>query len=68
MIAKVEVFLHVDDIVSIIFIFLQKSIKDLHFYQSLAVKSETPHDTGMVASVQGSIYISANATNTISLL
>lgn len=43
-ITKVEVFLHVDDIVSIIFVFLQQSIKDLHFYQSLAVKSGISHD------------------------
>lgn len=67
MIAKVEVFLHVDDIVSVIFVLLQQSIKDLHFYQSLAVKSEISHDTGMVTSTQGSICISPNATNTMSL-
>lgn len=66
MIAKVEVLLHVDDIVSIIFVFLQQSIKDLHFYQSLAVKSEISHDMGMVTSAQGSICISANTTNTMS--
>lgn len=67
-IAKVEVFLHVDDIVSIIFVFLQQSIKDLHFYHSLAVKPEISHDTRMVTSTQGSICISANATNTTSFL
>lgn len=66
-IAKVEVFLHVDDIVSIIFVFLQQSIKDLHFNQSLAVKSGISRHR-MVTSTQGSICISANATNTTSLL
>lgn len=67
-IPKVEVFLHVNDVVSIIFVFLQQSIKDLHFYQSLAVKSEILNDMGMVTSTQATICISANATKSTSLL
>lgn len=52
MIAKVEVFLHVNDIVSIIFVLLQESIKDLYFYQSLAVKSEIAQDMGLATLTQ----------------
>lgn len=68
MIAKVEVFLHVDDIVSIVFVLLQESIKDLHFYQSLAVKSKTSHDVGIVTLTQSSVCRNTNAINTTILL
>lgn len=68
MIAKVEVFLHVNDIVSIIFVLLQESIKDLYFYQSLAVKSEISQDMGLATLTQSSICISTNATNTTILV
>lgn len=57
MIAKVEVFLHVDNIVSIIFVLLQKSIKDLNFHQSLAVKSAISYGIQMDESLTQSKFI-----------
>lgn len=64
MIAKVEVFLHVDNIVSIIFVLLQKSIKDLNFHQSLAVKSAISYDIQMDESLTQSKFIAIQTLHT----